>query len=396
MSTRKRLRIFLSILAVVISGAFLVIKLAQGYRPDFSTKSLLPNGLLVATSNPNGAQLYIDGRLKSATNTTLNLSPGEYEVEIKKDGYIPWKKTLIIKKELVTKTDAYLFPTFPDFKPLTFTGVQSPILSPDGQKVVFTVSENSIERDGLWILDLDSRLGFLKEPRKIVVSVPRGRDFSQAELTWSPDSKQILASLATGKIQENFLLEINQLNPATRLVDVSNQIRIIQASWEEEKEFRFGTELEKLPEELLEILPGTTKNLQFSPDDTKVLYTATASAQIPEEIIPPLPAANPRPESRNTEAGKIYVYDLKEDKNFYLMDESESQRLAWFPTSKHIFLVQEEKVTILEYDNANWIDVYTGPFEDSFAYSFPDGNRILILTTLGKSTPPNLYAISLK
>ena len=120
-----------------------MIKLAQGYRPDFSTKSLLPNGLLVATSNPNGAQLYIDGRLKSATNTTLNLSPGEYEVEIKKDGYIPWKKTLIIKKELVTKTDAYLFPTFPDFKPLTFTGVESPILSPDGQKVVFAVSENS-------------------------------------------------------------------------------------------------------------------------------------------------------------------------------------------------------------------------------------------------------------
>lgn len=397
MTTRRRLITISSIFLAVLLGAFFLIKLAQGYRPDLSTKSLRPSGLLVATSVPDGAQLYIDSHLKSATNTTINLLPGQYEVEIKKDGYTTWKKTLTIKKELVTKTDAYLFPTFPNLKPLTFTGAQSPYLSPDGQKVVFAVSQSSTEKNGLWILDLGDRpLGLPRDPRKIVSSAPGGRDFSQAKLEWSPDSKQILATLTTKKVQENFLLEANQLNPATALVDITNQLKAIHAAWEKEEQLRLQAQLAKLPPPLLEILTNSVKDIRFSLDETKILYTATASAQIPEKLIPSLPAANSQPESRDLKPKKIYVYDSKEDKNFYLMDEDESKKLAWFPTSNHIFLVQPERITILEYDGTNWIDVYTGPFENSFAYPFPAGNRILVLTALSKDTPPNLYAISLR
>lgn len=382
---------------MVLIGAFWVIRLAQGYRPDLSTKSLRPSGILVATSIPDGAQVYIDGRLKSATNTTINLAPDEYEVEIKKDGYTSWKKTLTIQKELVTKTDAYLFPTFPNLQSLTFTGAQNPLLSPDGQKVVFAVSESSVDKDGLWVLDLGDRpFGLPRDPRKIVDSTPGGRDFALAKLEWSPDSKQILATLTIGTREENFLLEANQVNLANRLIDVTDQLTAIRADWEEDERVMFKAQSAKLPPELLEILTSSTEDIQFSLDETKILYTATASAQIPEDLLPPLPSTSTQPENRSLEPGKIYIFDLKEDKNFFLMDEEESKKLAWFPTSKHIFLVQEGKITILEYDSTNWVDVYTGPFEDSFAFPFPSGNRILVLTALGKETPPNLYAISLK
>ena len=70
--------------------------------------------------------------------------------------------------------------------------------------------------------------------------------------------------------------------------------------------------------------------------------------------------------------------------------------LRWFPTSKHIFLVQKDKISIIEYDGVNLVDVYSGPFENSFAFPFPAGNRLLVLTSIGKDTPPNLYAISLR
>lgn len=394
---RRRSIVFSLIFLMVLLGAVLVIRLAQGYSPDISTRSLRPSGILVATSIPDGAQLYIDGHLKSATNTTINLTPGEYEVEIKKDGYSSWKKILTIKKELVAKTDAYLFPTFPNLQSLTFTGAQNPFLSPDGQKVVFAVSQSSVDKDGLWVLDLGDRpLGLPRDPRKIIASAPGGRDFVLAELEWSPDSKQILATLTTGPRQENFLLEANQLNPANRLIDVTSQLTVIRADWEKEEQLRFKAQSAKLPPKLLEILTNSVADIQFSLDETKILYTATASAQIPEGLIQPLPAASTQPENRNLEPKKIYVYDIKEDRNFYLMDKDETKKLAWFPTSKHIFIVQEGKITITEYDNTNWVEVYTGPFEDSFAYSFPAGNRILVLTTLGKDTPPNLYAISLR
>lgn len=421
---RGRLIFFFSSLVGILVIAFLVIKLAQGYRPDISRRTLRPTGLLVATSIPDGAQLWLDGKLTSATNTTLNLSPDEYQVEIKKDGFSSWKKKLKIEKELVTKTDAYLFSTFPDLKALTFTGAASPSLSPDGQKVVFAVSGASAGKDGLWILDLADRpLGLSREPRQIIQSALKGRDFAKGEYQWSPDSKQILVTLSgsaklTAKAlpkgkEENFLLDSDRLNPATDLIDVTDNLVGIKQRWQQEEKIRQDAQLSKLPPKLLEIIDSRVADIQFSPDETKILYTATASASIPQGIISPLLASSTQPESRNLEPGKVYVYDLKEDRNFVVMENGECKieniinsqlsirnlqgcTLRWFPTSKHIFLVQKDKISIIEYDGTNLVDVYSGPFENSFAFPFPAGNRLLVLTSIGKDTPPNLYAISLR
>ena len=408
---QKRFFFFTSLFVCVGLIAFLIVKLAQGYKPDFSTKTLLPTGLLVATSVPDGAQLWVDGKLKSATNTTINLAPDVYEVEIKKDGFFPWKKTLTLKKELVTKTDAYLFAAYPDLKVLTFTGAANPLLSPDGQKVAFSVATASASKRGIWVLDLTDRpWGFNREPRQILETPPvAGRDFSQADYEWSPDSKQILINLPVrsstprslrleeqaGLGREVFLADASKLNPATNLIDISQNVIITKKRWENEKEIKEEAKLSKLPEPLLEILQDATKNIQFSPDETKILYTATASAAIPEKIIPPLAAASTQPESRDLEAGKIYIYDLKEDKNF-LIPVSDKNQISWFPTSKHIFVVQNDKISIVEYDATNWTNVYTGPFENSFAFPFPSETKILILTSIGKDTPLNLYAITLR
>jgi len=396
---KKRAFFFASLFVGVVGLAFLIIKLAQGYKPDISGRTLRPTGLLVATSEPDGAQLFVDSRLETATNTTINLSPGEYEVEIKKDGFFPWKKTLTLKKELVAKTDAYLFSSFPDLKVLTFTGAADPLLSPDSQKVLFTVATASASKQGAWVLDLTDRpLGFNREPRQILQSAPKGRDFSQAQYEWSPDSKQLLITLG----KEVFLVEANKLNPATSLINISQTLGVLKKRWQEEKTVKNEAKISKLPEKLLEALDGAVDNIQFSPDETKILYMATASAAIPDKIIPPLPAASTQPETRQIEVDQKYVYDLKEDRNF-LISKPESppadragSQVSWFPTSRHLFVVQDDEINLVEYDNQNWTAVYTGPFENSFAFPFPSGNKILILTSIGKDTPPNLYAISLR
>lgn len=389
---KKRIIIFSAVFLGVSTVAFLIIKLAQGYKLDFSTKTLQPTGLLVATSIPDGAQVFVSGKLKTATDDTINLAPDTYEVEIKKEGFFPWKKTLTIKKELVTKTDAQLFNAYPDLKVLTFTGAANPLLSPDGQKVAFRVATASASKRGLWVLDLTDRpLGLNREPRQILQSAPGGRDFSQADFEWSPDSKQLLVTLG----KEIFLADTARLNPATSLIDASNNFTLIKRSWQNEIKLRQEAKLSKLPKELLKVLPDSVKDIRFSPNETKILYTATASASITEEIISPLPAASTQKESREIEPGKVYVYDLKEDKNFLIPVASET-KITWFPTSKHIFLVQNDKITVVEYDGTNSTDVYTGPFENAFAFPFPSGNRILVLTSIGKDTPSNLYAISLR
>jgi len=407
---------FLIVLFLISAATIIVAKLGQGYKPDLSKKSLRPTGLLVATSIPDGAQVFIDGKLKTATNATLSLSPGEYEVEIKKDGFFPWKKTLKIKKELVTKTDAYLFSSFPDLRALTFTGAQNPVLSPDGTRVVYAVASASasLEKQGLWVLDLTDRpLGLSREPRRIIANTPQ-LDFSQAELRWSPDGKQILATFKTtvgkGKTAktkiQNFLLDAEKTNSSLALTDITSTINLLYQNWERNQQAQFQAQISKLPEKLLSTFTDNTANIQFSPDETKILYIATASATIPEGLIPLPPVVSTQKEERSIKPGRVYVYDLKEDKNFFIGEISNYQQASgfrlqasgysWFPTSKHIFIVQKDKIIIKEYDGTNETVVWSGPFVNSFAFPFPAGNRILILTSLGKNIPPNLYAVSLR
>lgn len=398
---RKRLIIFLVVFLGIGLVAYFLIKLASGYRPDFINKTMRPTGLLVATSIPNQGSILINGKtLKTKTATTISLAPGEYEIEIKKDGFSSWKKKILIEKELVVKTEAYLFPTYPDLKALTSTSASNPVISSDGKKVVFAVA-NQDEKNGLWILDLTERpLGLARESYQILQSAPKGRDFAKATYQWAPDSKQILVTLTksitkTKSVEENFLIDTNNLNDNTKLIDVTDQLLTIQKGWKNEEKILQEAKLGKLPEELLQILDKGAKDITFSLDETKVLYTATASASIPKNLISPLPGANNQPETRDLTSGKTYVYDLKEDRNFAL-DLPQEAKVNWSPTSRHLFLVQKDKVSIIEYDNTNRVDVYSGPFENSFAFPFPSGNKVLVLTSLSKETPSNLYSISLK
>jgi len=136
-----RVPFFLLVAIFVPLITFLVIQLAKGYQLDLQKKKFTPQGILVATSVPDGAQIFINGEFKTATNNTLPLPPGSYKVEIKKDGFFPWTKELKIEKELVTKTDAYLFPKAPDLRPISLSGAQNPIKSPDGTKIIYFIPQ---------------------------------------------------------------------------------------------------------------------------------------------------------------------------------------------------------------------------------------------------------------
>jgi hypothetical protein len=55
-----------------------------------------------------------------------------------------------------------------------------------------------------------------------------------------------------------------------------------------------------------------------------------------------------------------------------------------------------DRMYLMEYDNTNRTAVYSGPFDPMFIYPWPDGSRILTLTSLSSTSLPNLYAIELK
>ena len=209
--SQKRIAISLLTLFFVLSGTILISLLARGYRPDFQEKELKPTGLLVVNSFPKGAQVFINGKLTTATNQTINLPPGEYRVTIKKPGFSSWEKNITLEKEIVTNIDAYLFPLAPDLKALTFSPTLNPLLSPDGTKLIYfspqekenpqdqnatqTATLLTQERGGIWLIDLTEKpLGRSFQPR-LLVKTPQSLSLEQIETEWSPDSRQILLTI---------------------------------------------------------------------------------------------------------------------------------------------------------------------------------------------------------
>ena len=401
--TKVRLLFFLMTLLVVFVAGSVVFLYARGYRLNSDTGKFSPNGLLVIKSVPDGAQVFINGELKTATNVTLPLEPNIYDISVRKEGYISWNKRLTIDKEIVTEATAHLFKSVPSLSAITFSGANNPIPSYDLTKIGYLVppTQNNTENQGLWIMEtVNLPLGFSRDPRRITDG-----NLSGSSWVWSPDGREILLTTTQGV----FLLDTGVFTSQAQRVNVAEQKSEILASWQEEKNKKNTDQIKKLPEEVREIVQRRTEALEFSPDEEMVLYTASSSATIPTNLIKKLPGVSTQKEVREIEKNKSYIYDLKEDKNFLIDDgdgeliieggfsNSAVRRISWYPSSRNLILAEESKITIMDYDGTNKQVVYSGSFISPHVYPTLSLDRLLILTNLGAgTTAANLYSLSLK
>ena len=427
--------------SIIIAGSFLAIRWAKGdFRFDENNQSISKEtGLLHATSTPQGAQVYINGNLTSATDDILYLAPGTYEVVIQKDGYSRWQKTIKIEQSLVTQANAVLYPYSPSLTSITYTGAQNLAVSPDGQKLLYYVNSNSAEnKNGLYVLDLSNTS---KSPQQISDN-NSSYTLAQAKFIWSADSSEVLVFTPEETV---FLLKTSSLANLQSSPNVSLQLKKILTGWEEDLAVKEKQYLDKLPINALQAILENGDNFYLSPDHQKLIYTATSSASLANNYIVPLPASNSTSEKRQLTPGEIFIYDGYEDKNFALekLDKEASSSgfknllassssfvanaptltLAhslqtddqattidnfnnyygnyqvsswqWLSDSTHLVGIQNDKVVITNYDGTNPTVIYSGPLADQFVLPSPDGKRIFILTSFNPDSPANIYAIEL-
>lgn len=448
LQVNKRVLYTLLSFLVVTVGTLLAIQYAKGnYR--ISNSGVARNtGLLAASSQPTGAEVLINGKLVTATDDTIYLEPDEYEVEVRKDGYASWKKTMRVQQELVAQTNARLFPIAPSLSRLTYTGMTNYTPSPDGQKILFyTGTQASSKKNGLYILELGGNnlpISLQRGPRQIAEDVP-SLSLATAQFIWAPDSSEVVVITD----QKEMLVPIDRLSDLQSLTDVSFRKRQLLSEWEADMYQRERQFLGEFPLEVIRVATESAKNVYISPDKDRLIYTATVAATLPEDLIPSVLAANSQAEERTLEPGGIYVYDREEDKNFRvgtepvastagakqllaldlwndqaleftaspsaferLQEASTSAELVdnfkryyssvytetfqWFPDSRHLIYVKDNAINIVEYDGINNVTIYSGPFENAFVYPWPDGSRVVISTSFSPDAPPNLYAIELK
>ncbi|HSW87748.1 MAG TPA: PEGA domain-containing protein [Candidatus Saccharimonadales bacterium] len=405
-------QIFIPILIIIFLGLATtgVVLYGKGYQYD-PTQGLIGTGILAASSNPEGAGVYINNHLQTATNNTVNLKPGSYDVMIKQDGYFPWEKTIAIQKGVVTKADARLFPTAPKLESITSTGIANPVIDPTFTKIAFVASPSGgvnkdVKKNGIFVLDMSNHQLLPLQSSSTQIADDTTDLFSTAALSWSPDGKQIVASIsANRKIPTTYLLDATTLNQTPQ--DVTETMATVNSAWDKERLEKQTAQMNSLKPALRKIVNDNFTIIEWSPqpDETKILYQASASATIPQMITPAHIGRDTIPEERIIEKGNVYVYDIKEDQNFKILDAQTAEQelengqvpIQWLPDGTHLLYTHDRKIDAMDYDGQNTITLWAGPFVDHFVFPWPDGNKIVILTNFNNDQIlPNMYTIGLK
>lgn len=394
----KQLLISIIIFICLVIATIAVVLYGKGYRFGLGEGKieLKGTGLLVAKSLPDGAQVLIDGKLKTATDNTINLPPGQYRLTISKEGYFPWEKRIRIQTEVVTRTEALLIPTAPKLESISDVGARNPVIDPTLTKIAFAVASQSAIRNGIYVFDMKSNPLLTLQGSSTQIVDDSLDFFSESKISWSPDGKDIIATVsAASPFPTTYLLDTDRVNSPP--FNITSTLPSVDATWTRIRNSKQKAVLDSFPRPVRGMAGKDFTVLSFSPDLNKILYQASRSATLPVVIKPRLIGVNSTPETRSIEQGQIYVYDVKEDRNYKMDSNNFNGSYSWFTDSKHIIFVRDHELRIIDFDGLNDTTVYAGPFIENYIFPWADATRIVILTNLGNSRiTPNLYTISLK
>lgn len=163
-------------------------------------------GALIVDTQPENANIYINGKIQrtffnhyisgeqniKTPAKIKNLLPGEYDIRMELEGYLPWEKKLTIYPNTSTYAeDVFLFK-----KSLPAMAIQGKIinyqLSPDKKKIAASTDNKTI----VYYLDDGVTKEFAAQK-------------NAEKLLWSPDSKKILADSSTINIDTGEIADIN-------------------------------------------------------------------------------------------------------------------------------------------------------------------------------------------
>jgi len=388
---QKSLRFFATIVFLIFAITYLITFYAKGYRINLKEGiNFNATGILSVTSKPKTASVYINGHLVSATDDTINLPPGEYDIKIMKDGFTPWQKHIILKKETVIQADAHLFRIIPDIRAITLTGAINPSLSPDGSKIIYAVASASASKNnGLYQYDLAGNILPLgkNQPKQIAPNF-YNLDWSKFKYILSPDGEELLISSINTNI--SYLVNLNETITLSKLKDVTLNKTIIIESWKNTENNQIVENLKKLPNVFKNFVSTSSAKLSsLSLSDDKFLYLAQADFLLDKNIISPPPGQSTQLQNRQIKKGLYYVYDIKDDTNFLIGNESEIGSPFWLSGSNSIVFNQNNTIKAIDYDGTNLHTFYSDKFEGNFIAAKTDGNELIILRD-------NLFALSIR
>jgi len=128
-----------------------ILSYALGYKIDYRNMKIYKTGILYIASRPAGAAIYLNGVMRQDTTPAQieELKPGSYKIEVRRDGFYPWEKDMVVRPNMVTKADRIvLFPITQEMKTINREGICDFLVS-DKNNIYY------MKRSGLFSSDTD-------------------------------------------------------------------------------------------------------------------------------------------------------------------------------------------------------------------------------------------------
>lgn len=343
---------------------------------------LTSTGMVSVKSVPQGANVYINGVLATATNNTIpSVEPGKHLLKVMKNGYASWSKEIEIFPELATDITAVLISQTPRLEPLTNTGAKEPTISPGLAKLAF-LSEDG-ETPGIWVVSLsEGTISLFKSSPNVVLKNTSLTVYSKSKsLEWAPDEKSLLVQLENGKFQL-----FNLSDKTVQSVIDPNALRV---KWEKDTAEKRKAFIEKLdiPQNLQ--AQAVSKDALWAPDDKKFLYKKITVGQI---------------EYRVYDSEKPLPVGEQIDTVVFITNAMDRQpQISWYSDSFHLILTEGDVETdkkgtiyIIRIDGTNKTEIYNNTLYSNKVFVAPSGDKLVVLTSFKSSAQTDLYTIGIR
>lgn len=373
----------------------------SGYRLNKDEEvagNLKITGMIGAKSIPEGANIYVNDQLISATNTTIPaLEPGKYTLKIVKSGFVPWSKEVEVFAELVTDITAVLISQSPRLEPLTNTGAKAPSISPTLSKVAFfSKDENS---PGVWVIPLiDGSLNIFRANAENVLLDTTLRAYSDGNrIEWSPDEKSILVTIdqpadalnpaadtLTNINSQYFLVTLGTnaveeiLDPALTREEWNKQTAVKREAFLAQIDIPDNMKVESLKESTI-----------WAPDNKKFLYEKI-NGEITEYRVFNMEKPLPIGEKIDTLVFTTGINELK-------------PVISWYSDSYHLILTEDYSedtnrgaISLIRIDGSNKTEIYSNTLHSDMVYSAPGGDKLIITTSFKSGDQTDLYTLGIR
>lgn len=205
--TLVKRRIYLSLLVLLfIAGTPLLIFYSRGWRYDGDQGLILQTGSLTVESDPQGADIHIDGEYVGKTPVkALRYPPGEYSLTLKKEGWIIREQNITIVKGQATILDNISL-IVDDNQPIRLlTGSPLKLISSRDKNSHAIVVTNDIQ-ESLYIQN---------KPTDYPLLITSFADENIQKMSWSPNNSSLFIETSShdGNTTHFYLVSNNILVP---------------------------------------------------------------------------------------------------------------------------------------------------------------------------------------